>query len=103
MELTHCLHTAHVLVLSDEYWLVLLAQSLNLYKELSLLELRHLRTEYLCQVVRLFLGQICLLGIFLHNETVDDISIHTGKAALLQLLLQHIYHRCIQLTLHQEH
>ena len=39
LELAHRLHTAHVLVLSDEYWLVLLAQSLNLYKELSLLEL----------------------------------------------------------------
>ena len=83
--------------------MVLLTQSLNLHEELCLVELRHLRTEHLCQIVRLILCQICLLGIFLHDESVDDIRIHTGEAAFLQLLLQHIYHRCIELTFHQEH
>ena len=33
LELAHRLHTAHVLVLSDEHWLVLFAQSLNFIKE----------------------------------------------------------------------
>ena len=65
--------------------------------------MRHLRAEYFCQVGRLLFAQIGLLSIFLHDEAVDDVGVNTCKATLLQLLLQHVYHRRIELTFHQEY
>ena len=43
------------------------------------------------------------LLVFLHNQAVYDVAIHTGEVTLFELLFQHVDHRYVQLTVHEQY
>ena len=103
LELAHLLHTAHIFALCDDNRLARLAERFHVYDKLCLVHHRHLALEGLGQVLAVIAVQLHLLLILLHDQTVDDVTVHTCEAALLQLLLQHRHHRHIQLAVQQQH
>ena len=99
----HVFHTAHVFGLCDDNRRIVFAQCVCFYVEFRFLYLRHLsleqRTEHFLLVVRKFFA----LLVFLHNQAVYDVAIHTGEVTLFELLFQHVDHRYVQLAVHEQY
>ena len=63
----------------------------------------HLAIEDVSKLICPFSLQQFALGVFLLNQAVYHIGIHTGKGGLLQLTLQHGGQGSIQLAIHHQH
>ena len=70
-----------------------LAQGLWLHVELNLVQLRQGILEGLGECLLVILRQLFLLLVTLHDEFIHYVAIHTGEAALLELLLKEVAHR----------
>ena len=102
LQATHLLHAAHVFALGDDDWGCGFDKRLSFHHEFCLVEGWQGVLEGLGEGLLLIFWQFLLLGVFLDDEFVDDITIHTGEAGLLQLLLQQAEHGGVELTVHQE-
>ena len=96
----HLTHSSHILALCQHDRVRVFAQCLECYVELGLVQFRHLTLEYFLHGRFLLLAQGYLIRVFLADQVIDRIAIHTNEAALLELLLQLSDQVYIQLSVH---
>ena len=98
----HILHTTHIFSLCDHDRSRSFTHGTGFYMEFYFLNFRQLSAKQGRQGLTLVFSQFFTMSIFLYDQTVNDITVHTGETALFQFLFQHIDHRDIQLSVHQQ-
>ncbi len=100
---SHIFHAAHVFAPRNLDRVGRFTQGTGRNHKVSFLHFGQLAFENRRQGFLLFGPEFIRLCVFLDDQVVYHIAVHTGEAGLFQFLLQHADNGNIQLSVHQQH